>query len=113
MEILINNIKDYSKKEKTIVIRDNGISLIDGNSCYEKMLSKDLNLVNNVQNELREIMFDWKEEYIGNRKIDGEIFHITVDINHKKKKYKIQNRFPSNWDEFLKVIEEITGDETI
>ena len=101
MEIFINNIKDYSKKEQTIVIRDRGISLIDGNSCYEKILSKDIDFINEVEDKLAKIMFEWKEEYIGNRMIDGEKYHITVNVNHKKKKYKIQNKFPSNWDEFL------------
>lgn len=101
MEILINNIKDYSKKEQTLIIRDRGISLIDGSSCYEKVLCNDLEVVNEINNELSRIMFGWKEEYVGGRSINGEKYHIVVDINHKKKKYKIQNKFPSNWEEFL------------
>lgn len=109
MEIFINNIKDYSKTEKTIIIRDNAISMINGNSCYEKILSKDIDLVSNVQNELKHIMFEWKDEYVGSRQRDGEKYHITLDINHKKRKYKIQNKYPSNWEEFLKVMNEITG----
>lgn len=104
---MINNIKDYSKKEQTIIIRDRGISLIDGNSCYEKVLSKDIKFINNIENELAKIMFDWKGEYVGNRSIDGEKYQITVDINHKKKKYKIQNKFPNNWEEFLKLKKKI------
>ena len=103
MEIFINKIKDYSKEEQTIVIRDRGISIINGNSCYEKVLSKDVKFINNVENKLAKIMFDWKEEYVGNRKIDGEKYHIVVDVNHKKKKYKIQNKFPDNWEEFLQI----------
>jgi hypothetical protein len=103
MEILINRIKDYSKKEQTIVIRKNGISLIDGNSCYEKLLSKDVDFIGSVENKLAQIMFGWKDEYVGNRSIDGERYHIVVDINHKKKKYKIQNKFPDNWEEFLEL----------
>jgi len=114
LEIFINNIKDYSKKEQTIVIRDRGISLIDGNSCYEKILCKDIDFISDVERELAKIMFEWKEEYIGNRCIDGEKYCITVDVNHKKKKYKIQNKFPSNWDKFLdlkKKIMEVDLDE--
>ena len=111
MEIRINNIKNYSKKEQTIVIRDNGISLIEGNSCYEKMLSKDVSFVNSIGSELSKIMFGWKEEYVGSRSIDGEKYHIVVDVNHKKKKYKIQNKFPDNWDEFLLLKKQILGDE--
>ena len=42
MEILINNVKNFSKKEQTIIIRGNSISLIEGNSCYEKVLSRDM-----------------------------------------------------------------------
>jgi hypothetical protein len=103
MEISINNIKDYSKKESTIIIKDKGISLIDGKSCYEKVLSKDVEFIGKVENKLAKIMFSWKEEYVGNRKIDGEKYYIVVDVNHKKKKYKIQNKFPDNWDEFLQL----------
>lgn len=111
MEIFINNIKDYSKKEQTIVIRDRGICLIEGNSCYEKVLSKDIDFISEVENKLAKIMFEWKEEYIGNRMVDGEKYHITVDVNHKKKKYKIQNKFPNNWDEFLDLKKLIMGVE--
>ena len=107
MEILINNIKDYTKKEQTIVIRDRGISLIDGNSCYEKVLSKDIEFINLVESKLAKIMFEWKDEYVGNRMVDGEKYHITVNVNHKKRKYKIQNKFPDNWDEFLELKEQI------
>ena len=32
--------------------------------------------------------------------IDGERYHIVIDINYKKKKYKIQNKFPSNSKEY-------------
>ena len=109
MEVFINNIKDYSKKEQTIVIRDKGISLIDGNSCYERILSKDDNFINSVEDKLAKIMFEWKDEYVGERKIDGEKYHIVVDVNHKKKKYKIQNKFPSNWQEFLDLKKLILG----
>jgi len=103
MEIFINKIKNYSKQEQTIVIRKNGISLIDGKSCYEKVLSKDIEFISDVENKLAKIMFGWKDEYVGARALDGEKYHITVDVNHKKKKYKIQNKFPDNWEEFLEL----------
>ena len=107
MEIWINNVKNFSKKEETIVIRGNSISLIEGNSCYEKVLSRDVNFISDVEYQLSKIMFGWKEEYIGGRTIDGEKYHITVDVNHKKKKYKIQNKFPENWEEFITLKERI------
>ena len=103
MEILINNIKNFSKKEQTIVIKENIISLIEGNSCYERVLSKNQGFINDVESKLLQIMFGWKEEYIGSRLVDGERYHIVVDVNHKKRKYKIQNKFPDNWEEFLQV----------
>ena len=112
MEIFINNIQDYNKKEQTIIIRDRGISLIDGNSCYEKILCKDVDFICDIKHELTKIMFEWKDEYVGNRKIDGEKYHITVDINHKKKKYKIQNKFPGNWERFLQLKQRIMEVDT-
>ena len=103
MEILINNVKDYSKKEQTIIIKDKEILLIEGNSCYEEMLNENVRFINEVKERLSKIMFGWKDEYVGPRMIDGERYHIVIDINYKKKKYKIQNKFPNNWEEFLKV----------
>jgi len=107
MEIFINRIKDYTKQESTIVIKKSGISIIDGKSCYEKVLSKDIEFISDVENKLSKIMFSWKDEYVGNRKVDGERYHIVVDVNHKKKKFKIQNKFPDNWEEFLKIQDSI------
>lgn len=101
MEIIINNIKDYSKKEETIIIKDDGIYYMEGKSCYEKLLNNDYGFISEISSDLCKLMFSWKEEYIGPRMIDGERYHIVVDVCHKKKKYKIQNKFPSNWEEFL------------
>ena len=107
MEIVINNIKDYSKKEQTIIIRETSISLVENNSFYENVISEDSKFISEAINKLSKIMFGWKEEYVGARKIDGEKYHVIVDINHKKKKYKIQNKFPDNWEDFLNVKEQI------
>lgn len=107
MEIIINNIKDYSKEKRTLVINDNEICLIEGESCYRNILSKDIDFILDIESKFSKIIFGWKEEYIGSRMVDGEKYHIVVDVNHKKKKYKIQNKFPSNWDEFLKLQDEI------
>ena len=101
MEILISNIKDFSKKEQKLIIRDRSISLIEGNSCYEEVLCKDINVIDNIESRLSKIMFNWKEEYIGGRMVDGEKYHIVVDFKNRKKKYKIQNKFPDNCEEFL------------
>ena len=109
MEISINKIHNYTKKEQTLIIKDSGICLIEGNSCYEKVLNDDYEFIKDVEGRLAKIMFSWKDEYIGNRSVDGEKYHIVVDINHKKKKYKIQNRFPENWDQFLELQEMIVG----
>ena len=38
---------------------------------------------------------------------DGEKYLIELDVNHKRKKYKIQNKFPDNWDEFLDIKQDI------
>lgn len=101
MEIYINSVQDYSKKEQTIIIKDKEIVLIEDNSCYQKIISDDTNFIRDISSDLTKIMFGWREEYIGARMMDGERYHIIVDINHRKKKYKIRNKYPDNWDEFL------------
>ena len=107
VEIFINNVKDYTKKEQTIIIREKSISLVEGNSCYENILNEDVKFIADVEDKLSKIMFGWKEEYVGPRMINGERYHIVVNVNHKKKKYKIQNKFPDNWEEFLNLKEKI------
>ena len=107
MEILIHNVKDFSKKEETLIIRDRNICFIEGNSCFERVLCKDARIIGEIESELSKIMFGWKEEYVGSRMVDGEKYHIVVEVNHKKKKYKIQNKFPDNWEEFLEWKEKI------
>lgn len=109
MEIVINNVKDYSKEKRTIVISDEEIYFFEGESCYKNILSNDKKFAYEVSERLLKIMFGWKEEYAGSRLLDGEKYHIVVNVNHKKKKYKIQNKFPHNWEEFLKLQEEIMG----
>ena len=39
---------------------------------------------------------------------DGYKYLVTMDINHKRKTYKIQNKYPDNWDEFISLEESIT-----
>ena len=74
---------------------------------YERVVLNDEDEVERIYLELCKIVFSWRQEYIGERVYDGEKYLIEFDINHKKRKYKIQNKFPSNWESFLLVKNEI------
>lgn len=84
-----------------ITLKDGKIYYDDGR--YEKMILDDTNVVDDIYESLFKTVFKWKQEYIGERVYDGEKYLIEFDVNHKKKKYKIQNKFPENWDEFIDV----------
>jgi hypothetical protein len=86
---------------EVIMLKDDKIFFDDGR--YQRLLLDNKKQVNNLYNELYEIIFSWKQEYIGERVYDGEKYLIELDINHKKKKYKIQNKFPGNWERFLNI----------
>ena len=47
------------------------------------------------------LTYTWKQEYLGPRTVDGYKYLVTLDINHKRKTYKIQNKYPDNWEEFI------------
>lgn len=90
---------------EVITLRDGKIYFDDGR--YEKIILDDEDEVNDLYSKLFELMFSWKQEYIGEKVFDGEKYLIEVDINHKRKKFKIQNKFPDNWDKFLHIKEDI------
>lgn len=88
-----------------ITVKDDKILIDDGR--YEKVVLDDYKQVNEICSKLYEVIFSWKQEYIGDRVYDGEKYLIELDVNHKKKKYKIQNKFPDNWADFLILKEKI------
>ena len=56
---------------------------------------------------------DWKKSYkpIKQMYIDGVFWNVTYDdSDHKKMKYKGENAYPGNWDEFLKLMKDAVGD---
>ena len=92
-------------KFQIITLKEGKIYFDDGR--YEKLILSDVEEVEELYTKLCKIVFSWKQEYIGDRVYDGEKYLIEFDINHKKKKYKIQNKFPDNWNEFIKIKNEI------
>ena len=92
-------------KVNTITLKDGKIYVDDGR--YERIILNDVDEVELFYEKLYKIVFYWKQEYIGERVYDGERYLIEFDVNHKKKKYKIQNKFPDNWEDFLNIREKI------
>ena len=105
MKCTIQCLKPFVNKFEIITLKDNKIYYDDGR--YEKIILEDFDEVENFYSRIYKIIFSWKQEYIGERVVDGEKYLIEVDINHKKKKYKIQNKFPDNWEEFLLIKKDI------
>ena len=105
MKCIIECMCPLRNKCSTITLKDGKIYIDDGR--YERVVLNDEDEVDEFYERLYKIVFAWKQEYIGERVYDGEKYLIEFDVNHKRRKYKIQNKFPSNWGEFLKVREEI------
>ena len=105
MKCVIECMCPLRNKFNIITLKDGKIYVDDGK--YERIISNNKCEVEGFYERLCKIAFSWKQEYIGQRIYDGEKYLIEFDVNHKRKKYKIQNKFPSNWEEFLNVREEI------
>ncbi len=101
MKCVIECIKPFKNIMEIITLKDGKIYYDDGR--YEKMILDDSDVVDDIYESLFKTVFKWKQEYIGDRIYDGEKYLIEFDVNHKKKKYKIQNKFPENWNEFIDV----------
>jgi hypothetical protein len=100
MEIVIVKEKMYGHDKEVITIKDNGIFYEEGNS-YPTLLSDNEDIIDTLFTRFFSITYTWKQEYIGPRTMDGAKYLITLDINHKRKSYKVQNKFPDNWEEFI------------
>ena len=105
MKCVIECMQPLRNKFQSITLKDGKIYFDDGR--YERLILNDEDRVEQLYLKLCKIVFAWKQEYIGERVYDGEKYLIEFDINHKKKKYKIQNKFPDNWEEFLLIREKI------
>lgn len=105
MKCIIQCFRPFKNLIEIITIRDGKIYFDDGR--YEKIILDDEEEVNDLYSKLFSLMFSWKQEYIGEKVFDGEKYLIEVDVNHKRKKFKIQNKFPDNWEEFLNIKHDI------
>ena len=105
MKCIIQCFHPFRNQLEVITLKDGKIYFDDGR--YERVILDDEEEVNDLYSRLFSLMFTWKQEYIGEKVFDGEKYLIEVDVNHKRKKFKIQNKFPDNWDEFLSVKQDI------
>ena len=99
MEIVISKCKIYGDEKEVITINDKMISYQKGN-LFPEVLSENHKIIDVLCTRFFALTYTWKQEYIGPRTMDGYKYLISLDINHKRKTYKIQNKYPSNWEEF-------------
>lgn len=105
MKCIIQCFRPFKNQIEVITLRDGKIYFDDGR--YEKVILDDYDEVDELYSELFGLIFTWKQEYIGEKIFDGEKYLIEVDVNHKRKKFKIQNKFPENWGDFLNIKQKI------
>jgi hypothetical protein len=107
MELVINKIKMYGDEKEIITINDKGI-FYETNDSYKRTLSENNDIIEALLSRFFSITYTWKQEYLGPRSVDGYKYLITMDVNHKRKSYKIQNKYPDNWQEFIDLKDSIT-----
>ena len=100
MEIVINKSKIYGEEKEIVTINDKKISY-ESNNSYPRIISENNEIIDVLLTRFFSITYTWKQEYMGPRSIDGYKYLVTLDINHKRKTYKIQNKYPDNWEDFL------------
>lgn len=100
MEIVINKSKIHGDEKEIITINDKGI-YYESDDSYPRLLSDNSDIIDVLLTQFFTITYTWRQEYIGPRTMDGHKYLVTLDINHKRKSYKIQNKYPDNWDEFI------------
>ena len=100
MEIVISKNKIYGEEKEVIRITDNFITYQIDNS-YPRTLSENKDVIDVLLTRFFSLTYTWRQEYIGARTIDGYKYVISLDVNHKRKTYKIQNKYPDNWQEFV------------
>ena len=100
MEIVICRNKIYGDEKEIIKITDKYITY-EIDSSFPEVLSENKDVIDVLLTRFFSLTYTWRQEYIGPRTIDGYKYIITMDVNHKRKTYKIQNKFPDNWEEFI------------
>lgn len=100
MEIVINKSKIYGEEKEIIKINDKGVFL-EINNDFPTIISENREIIDVLINKFFTLTYTWKHEYLGPRTIDGYKYLVTIDVNHKRKSYKIQNKYPDNWEEFI------------
>lgn len=53
------------------------------------------------------IVADWPENLADNSILDGLAYHVYVQKDAQIKKYQGKNKFPSNFFEFIKLLDEV------
>ena len=100
MEIVISKNKIYGNEKEIVTINDSAISL-QINDSFPEVISRNEDIIADLCTRFFSLTYTWKQEYIGARTPDGYKYLITLDINHKRRSYKIQNKYPENWEEFI------------
>ena len=100
MEIVINKSKIYGDEKEIIIINDKSVSL-QLNEDFPKVISNNQDIIEVLFTRFFSLTYTWRQDYIGPRTVDGYKYLITMDINHKRKTYKIQNKYPENWEDFI------------
>ena len=92
MEIVINKSKIYGDEKEIIIINDKSVSL-QLNEDFPKVISNNQDIIEVLFTRFFSLTYTWRQDYIGPRTVDGYKYLITMDINHKSKTYKIQNKY--------------------
>ena len=106
MEIVINRNKIYGD-EKTIIKITRDCITYEKENSFPEVLSSNKDVIDVLLTRFFSLTYTWRQEYLGPRTIDGYKYIVTLDVNHKRKTYKIQNKYPDNWEEFINLTDSL------
>ena len=78
MKCVIQCFQPFRNRLEIITIKDDKIYYDDGR--YEKLILDDEDEVERLYSRLYSLIFSWKQEYIGDRVVDGEKYLIELDV---------------------------------
>ena len=101
MQIKINK---QSLKEDTTILIDVIRKIVKDNKHNAKQIQDSILL------EIVKCISSWKESYVNDRIIDGATYTIKIKSNNGMKTYIFKNKYPENFSDFLKALQEVISD---
>ena len=91
----------------TIDFNNKSLSLLKNNIVYKnEQIDIDLNKLTGL---IKKYVTYWDNQYINKSIIDGKSSELCIYMSDEKVKYNFKNKFPYNYNEFIKHFKELVN----